>query len=177
MKTGLIYKLCSRDPTVKEIYIGSTTNPKVRKWCHKSTCNNPNGLHYNLKVYQYIRENGGFENWDLIVIEANIHYTEKHELRTRERYWLEHLKATLNSQVPNQTNAESSRNYKEVNREALNEHNRNYRQANREVINEKRRKKKTCICGATYTYNNITHHIRSKKHTYWQTLYEYINTL
>ena len=177
MKTGHIYKLCCKDPTITEVYIGSTTNPKVRKCSHKSQCNNPNRPSYNFKVYQYIRENGGFENFDLIVIEANIQYTEKHELRTRERYWLEYLKATLNSQVPNRPWVEYHRNYREENREAFNEYHRNYREENRTTINEKAKAKKACICGATYIYTTNSRHLRSKKHTDWQTLFEYINTL
>ena len=145
MKFGHIYKLCSRDPTVKEIYIGSTTNPRVRKQQHKKACNSPNRESYNFAVYQYIRANGGFDNWDLIVLESNIEYTEKHELRARERYWLEHLNATLNSCVPNRTMVEwreGNRNtrlsqmkqYRESHREALQVKNKQYREANRDTI-------------------------------------------
>ena len=53
---GFIYKLCCRDPTVKEVYIGSTKNLRVRKNPHKTNCNNVNIKQYNYNVYQYAQE-------------------------------------------------------------------------------------------------------------------------
>ena len=60
---SIIYKLCCLDPNIIEIYIGSTTNKYRRKQQHKSSCNSSNGKYYNLYLYQFIRENGGFANW------------------------------------------------------------------------------------------------------------------
>ena len=53
--TYYIYKIACNDTTVTEFYIGSTTNVRVRKNKHKSDCNNENGKHYNLKIYQTIK--------------------------------------------------------------------------------------------------------------------------
>ena len=66
---AVIYKIFCKDTNISEIYIGSTTNFKIRKSKHKSVCNNENDKNYNLKVYEYIRANGGFENFEIVIIE------------------------------------------------------------------------------------------------------------
>ena len=64
-----IYKLVCRDPLITEIYVGSTTNFYQRKSHHKQSCNNPDNKDHNIYVYQFIRDNGGWINWDFIEIE------------------------------------------------------------------------------------------------------------
>ena len=83
-----IYKLCCKDPTITDIYIGSTTNFTRRKQDHKK---NTNGVSCNIYVYRFIRENNGWDNWDMIEIEK-YEATDKKHLETRERYWIETLK-------------------------------------------------------------------------------------
>ena len=78
-----IYKLCCKDISIKEIYIGSTTNFNRRKQQHKSNCNNSD---YN--VYQFIRNNGNWQNWSMIEIE-NINVNNKRKLETKEREYIE----------------------------------------------------------------------------------------
>ena len=58
--TACIYKICCKDLSVKEVYVGSTTNLIQRRGCHKSCCTNQKGKAYNFPVYQFIRENGGW---------------------------------------------------------------------------------------------------------------------
>ena len=48
-KIGFIYKIVCKDVAVKEIYVGSTTNLKVRKCAHKSSCNNINSKTIQVK--------------------------------------------------------------------------------------------------------------------------------
>jgi hypothetical protein len=36
----IIYKICCKDPTIEEIYVGHTTNFTKRKYQHKIACNN-----------------------------------------------------------------------------------------------------------------------------------------
>ena len=55
----VMYKIICNDTTIKDIYVGSTCNFTRRKCGHKSDCNNANTSRYNLKVYQFIRTNGG----------------------------------------------------------------------------------------------------------------------
>jgi group I intron endonuclease len=98
----IIYKLCCNDINITEIYIGSTTDFKARKYQHKSSCNNEKNKRYNLKVYQYIRDNGGWDNWSMIMIEE-YSCNSKLEAEKRERYYIEELKSTLNYNIPTRT--------------------------------------------------------------------------
>ena len=92
---GLIYKICCKDPNVLEIYIGSTTNFRGRKREHKSSCNNPNCDAYNDYKYKFIREHGGWDNWELIEIEK-YDAKDKRDLERREEELRKQLGAKLN---------------------------------------------------------------------------------
>lgn len=98
-ENGLQYKIICKDSTILDIYIGSTCNFSNRKRTHKTQCNNPNSRIYNLKVYKFIRANGGWNMWDMIKIEDSPCKT-KEELRERERYLYDTLKPTLNDRSP-----------------------------------------------------------------------------
>ena len=101
----IIYKLCCKDPIITDIYVGSTCNFTRRKYEHKSTCNNNKIRYYNAKVYQFIRENGNWNNWNMIQIEA-YPCNDKREKETRERYWIEELNTKLNKNIPTRTSKE-----------------------------------------------------------------------
>ena len=143
MPLGYIYKLESsfEDPS---IYVGSTVDLTRRKNCHKNRCNDSK---YNCKLYQYIRDYGGFNNWFMFTIEE-FEYETKEQLRDREQYWIKELKANLNSQDAVQDK----------------EYHKKYNEENKEKINEKRNEKFDCECGGKYTTRNISTHIKSKKH-------------
>jgi len=123
---GLIYKLCCKDPNITDIYIGSTTNMRHRKCQHKTACNNPNDKAYNLKVYQNIREFGGWDNWTMVLVEY-VNATCKQELQKEERVVIELLKPTLNYVIPTRTRKE----YYEVHKEKKSEYSKKYRELNR----------------------------------------------
>jgi len=91
----IIYKICCKDPSINEIYIGHTTNFTNRKHNHKSNCRNSNLNNYNLFLYKFIRENGDWDNWSMIQIEY-YNCSNKREAEMRERYWIETLKPKLN---------------------------------------------------------------------------------
>ena len=65
----MIYKLCCLDLSITDIYIGSTTSKYRRKHAHKSACNNPNDEKHNYYLYRFIRQHGGWDNWDFVEIE------------------------------------------------------------------------------------------------------------
>ena len=144
---GKIYKLCCKDPTITEIYIGSTLNQYRRKHAHKNNSNNPNSRMYNYYVYQFIRENGGFENWDLVILEE--YPTEnKNELVWKEREYIELLKPALNCvkrpiitvEEKSEQNRELERKRRENNPDKFRERSRRYRENNPEKISEKGRR-------------------------------------
>jgi hypothetical protein len=156
---GLIYKLCCSDPEVTDIYIGSTTNFIQRKKGHKKSCNNENNPSYNCYVYQIIREHGGFENWDMIQIEE-YKSNNKKELESRERYWIETLKSSLNKAIPTRNMKE----YREDNRTEILLKHRQYNEKNRETILLKAKQKYTCECGSTLRISTKARHERTHKH-------------
>lgn len=90
----IIYKIVCKDLNIIDIYVGHTTSFKDRKREHKSRCKT-----YNFKLYVMIRENGGWDNWDMIEIEK-YSCKDKNEARARERYWYEKLSANINMRSP-----------------------------------------------------------------------------
>ncbi len=55
---AVVYKFHKDD--LPEIYIGSTHDEIKREQDHKSVCNNENSKEYNKKVYEFMRDNGGY---------------------------------------------------------------------------------------------------------------------
>ena len=104
-KTGYIYKFVSNDINIKELYVGSTQNIKTMKNQHKNNYYNKNGKSYNLYLYKYICDNGGWDSWNMIQIEE-FKFNTRTELKSRQRYWIEQLQATLNKSIPKGTEQE-----------------------------------------------------------------------
>ena len=130
---GLIYKLCCKDANITDIYIGSTTNFKQRKGTHKRSCNNEKDKAYNIKVYKCIRENGGFENWEMIQIKT-VNANDKRDLEAEERLVIEELKPSLNCYIPTRTEKERGVAYYKANRDDIIARQKAYTEANRDAI-------------------------------------------
>jgi len=124
-----VYRIVSRDTSIKDCYVGSTTNLENRRRGHKCCCTNPDNKNYNFPVYVFIRENGGWDAWQIVQIEA-FPCANKEELRTRERYHIEQLGAQLNFKLPTRTKKE----YYEDNKEATLEWQKQYARENKEAI-------------------------------------------
>ena len=160
---NLIYKIVCKDLTITELYVGHTSNFRVRKNTHKSSCNNEKAKGYNYKVYSYIRDNGGFENWSMIEIEK-YPCNDANECSARERYWIETLKANLNINIPSRTykeyrelnkekikerQKERDKEYYKQNKEEIKEKLKEYQQLNRDKINQKQRERYALKKGIT----------------------------
>jgi hypothetical protein len=139
------YKIVSKDENIKELYVGKTTNFKRRVQRHKSSCYNENSEEYYCKLYQYIRENGGINNWNFIEIETN-EYNDK-ESALKEKELIKKLNATLNIVIPTRTlkewyeeyyknNKEKIKEYCKNNKEIIKEYQKKYYEKNREIIKE-----------------------------------------
>ena len=93
------YKIVCKDLNIRDCYVGHTTNLTKRKHHHKNLCQNPNNRLYNCFKYQFIRENGGWQNWEMVLIMTenceNIFDAVK-----KEREYIEQLNATLNKSRP-----------------------------------------------------------------------------
>lgn len=101
----VIYRIVCKDVSVCHCYIGSTTNFNARVKQHRFNCKNAHAEHHHYKVYRIIRENGGFDNWDVVLVEV-FPCENALEAHKRERYWLEFYGATMNSQVPSRIDKE-----------------------------------------------------------------------
>jgi len=127
-----IYKLIHKNDINNEnIYIGSTTNFVKRKSKHKEHCNKEKSKKHHFKVYQNIRNNGGWEEWSMLLIEK-FPCIGKTESDVRERYWIDFHKSQLNIVIPGRTNKE----WRYDNKKTLIEKQKNYRQNNIKKIKE-----------------------------------------
>ena len=137
-------------------YVGSTTNFTSRKNQHKNTCFNPSLKGHHLKVYQTIREFGGWDNWTMSPIEQ-LECPTKLDARIREQHWIDELKPKLNSynafgldinnmkEVKNKYIANNSEHLKELrsqyysnNQEQLKKYQIKYRAEKSELIKEQK---------------------------------------
>jgi len=148
----IIYKIVHKDdPDNYECYVGYSTYFSNRKSCHKVACNNSNSSKYNMNLYQYIRENGGWDNFIMLEIEKYPCNDDK-EARSKERVWFDKIKPKLNFETPN-------RNKKEYHSEWVIK--------NRDYLNEKRTNNKiTCDnCGSIVRKDGLSEHKKTKKCT------------
>ena len=95
----LFYKISCKDTNITDIYIGQTTNFVQRKSGHKQGCNNPKYANYNLKLYNVIRQHGGWDNWRMDII-AYHECKDQYEARKKEQEYFILYNATLNSIEP-----------------------------------------------------------------------------
>jgi hypothetical protein len=185
-----IYKIVCKDLNITDCYVGHTTDLVKRKNQHKRNSINPNSKSYHIKVYQFIRNNKGWDNFDTILVEK-YPCDNVNEAKKRERYWIEQLKATLNMTIPLRNDEEyyqdnkekikqqvkeyiknnpekikeRNKNYMLKNKEKLKTRNKQYREVKKDIIKEKRSIKIICpICGSQHNRDNTAQHRRSQKH-------------
>lgn len=90
-----IYKITdTKNP--EEFYIGSTNNISNRRSSHKKATCNKTSKKYWLKLYQYIRANGGWTCFDVVVLEAGT-CEDKTYMKQKEQEYIDKHKPTLNS--------------------------------------------------------------------------------
>jgi predicted GIY-YIG superfamily endonuclease len=142
----IMYKIVSKDLNNNYVYVGSTTDFAKRKSSHKTNCINENNRFYNIKVYKMIRENGGWNEFEMIEIEK-YPCNDSNESAARERYWKEHFNANMNSNIPGALNVLGRTEYNK-----------------QPHIIEYQKQKFNCVCGGKHTYTHKSMHIKSKKH-------------
>jgi hypothetical protein len=94
---SVIYKICN--PDCDDIYIGSTCEFKKRINSHKKVCNEKKHKNYNVKLYQFIRDNGGIDAWKFEALEE-VSVNNHPELHKIEQNYIDVLLPTLNSVNP-----------------------------------------------------------------------------
>jgi len=137
----LIYKL-EHNVDKSLVYVGSTTDFKSRKREHKSVCKNEKSNRYNLKVYKMIRENGGWDSFQMLEIKK-YPCKDSNEARAEEEHCRIELQATLNTvrafrskEQKKEQKKEQDKKYREVNKDKAKEESKKYREANKDKIKE-----------------------------------------
>jgi hypothetical protein len=143
----IIYKIVCKDINNTDIYVGHTTNFTNRKRHHKE-CINPENPHHKYKLYQTIKNIGGWDNWDMIEIEK-YPCNDENEAKKRERFWFEEFKANLNMRFPIRDKKE----YTDTHKNEKQEYDKN-----RRLIQF------NCECGSTIKYSHKSDHLKTIKH-------------
>jgi len=90
----IIYKISCKDKAVTDVYVGHTINFVQRKISHEQ-----NSKSNTCKLYQIIRNNGGWSNWIMEII-AFFNCANCTEARMKEQEYFLSLHANLNSIEP-----------------------------------------------------------------------------
>jgi len=149
MSSYIFYKITCED-CPDYIYIGSTKSFRSRKYQHKSNTNKK-----NYKLYNKIRENGGWENWSMNIIDEGNDLTflqariKEEELRMKYNGNLNTIRAYTTEEDNKEktkeyyeNNKEKRREYLENNKEKIKEKAREYYEKNKEYKKEYYKKKK-----------------------------------
>ena len=120
------------------VYVGSTTSFVKRKYAHKSACKTkPN------KVYEMIRDNGGWDCFNMIIIKDYPCHSSK-ELNQEEDKVMRELNSSLNMMRPYITTEERThqkhQNY-ENRKEEINIRHKKYYENNKEELSKKAKEK------------------------------------
>ena len=99
MPLNYIYQITCKDETITDTYIGSTNDIRHRERQHKSACHSERDSHYNYRVYQFIRANGGWDNW-IVTVLLEFECESKMDKLKKERSFIEQWKPTLNQSLP-----------------------------------------------------------------------------
>lgn len=140
----IIYKIYSND--CDEFYIGSTHNFRQRKSKHKINANGNEKVKQRLKLYQTINEYGGWDNWNMVLLEiCDKNIKTKTDARMREEEWRVKLNATLNSQrayvseeQKKEENKIKSKEWMSENYEYYKNYKKNYNNENPEKIKQQK---------------------------------------
>lgn len=127
-ENSIIYKIICKDEKCKDVYVGQTSDIVRRKYGHKQhACQKKNML-----LYKVIDENGGWDNWNMEVVEK-YSAKSKQDILDREQYWINHLEANLNTHIRYDP-SDYKREWYFKNRERIQQHQKDQRD---KIIQEK----------------------------------------
>tara|TARA_R110000851_G_scaffold291779_1_gene446184 strand:- start:15 stop:674 length:660 start_codon:yes stop_codon:yes gene_type:complete len=133
----IFYKITNED-FPDYVYIGSTSNFIQRKYSHKGSCNNPNSKKHHFKLYKTIRENGGWDRWEMLVVDK-LEQSTLTEARIKEEELRLKYNGTMNSQKAHTIlkKNEYAKEYHEKNKDEILDRHKKYRENNKDEISEK----------------------------------------
>jgi hypothetical protein len=135
---GKIYGIQQKD-TERTVYVGSTCLSLPARWSnHKQSVY----AFPERKIYQFILQNGGLENYKMILIEE-VEVENRKDLLKREGHYIKALSPIGNKYIAGMSHEERAKAYYERNKDSIKEYQKiyqkKYREQNRERINEKKR--------------------------------------
>jgi hypothetical protein len=142
-----MYKICPKNKNLDYCYIGQTHNFTDRKRQHiRNTICETDKKHYHLKHYETIRNNGGWDEWEIVEIEKILCKT-KLEARMREQELIKEYNANLNSVSAFVTEEErkATKNaittkFKIENKSYVKEYDKQYKEEHKDIIAEQMKK-------------------------------------
>ena len=177
MSHYIFYKIVCED-CPDYIYIGSTKSYRSRKNQHKNACNNENYKNHNSKIYKTLRDNGGWENWNMIIIDEGKELTfiqariKEEELRLKYNGNLNSYKAYRTEEEKKQYDKDYYENNKDILKEKKREYDLNnkekrkeYNEKNKEKIKEYNEKNKDILKEKRKEYNENN---KEEKKQYYQ---------
>lgn len=135
----IIYKIVCKDKNIRDFYIGSTINFNRRKSVHKHYCNSG----FNLKLYNFINQNQGWDNFEMEIVQKYANIQNRNELNQIEYKFILNMNPTLNITNPGQykNKADYKLKYQRKNKEKTRQWAKTYYDKNRELVKEKALKK------------------------------------
>ena len=186
------YKLVCKDTNITDCYVGHTTDFTKRKHQHKTRCCNPLNPKHHYKLYQFVRDNGNWDNWEMVLIETR-ECENNLEARRIERELTEQIKPSLNI-IKSFTSDEERKDYQKQwyldNKDDVGYKHKIYREEHAEEMKQDRKNnpskykeidrkaylnrpakyfeqqktKIVCECGGKTTVSNKAVHFKTKKH-------------
>ena len=152
-----IYIIKCKDPDIDGCYVGQTAHyiKRCKQHRYNSKCILSDAYHRT--IYQYIRDNGGFSNFKIDILQTV--EAEQKTIDKVEAFYIRKFKS-LNHQMP----ARTRKQYHIDNRQKLNTASILYYNQHREILTEKKKESFLCSCGSTYTRSHKARHLKSDKH-------------
>lgn len=88
-----VYKWECKD--CNHIYIGHTNNYNKRRKEHQTACNDVKNKSYNNNLYKYMRKFGGYDNWEMSILEE-FYAPDRKDAEIIEQSYIDKLKPSLN---------------------------------------------------------------------------------
>ena len=170
-----MYKIVPKNNELKYCYVGHSSKFLERQKQHmKNTTNENDKKHYHIYLYQTIRDNGGWDEWDMIEIEK-YKCKDKLEVRIREQELIKEHNANLNTlnayiteEERNNTKKAITAKFREENKEKIREQEKKYKEEHKEIISEQMKKYREEHKQQIYEKTKEYREQNKEKHKEWQ---------